>query len=116
MGWLAALTAKLALSGRLRALVARAAPWLAGALLFAALALALRCYVSRHEQAAVLLDRAEANASANGAALAADRGAGADKDARDRAFEHDQDQLKEKADAAAAAGDSPLDALFDGLR
>lgn len=73
-------------------------------------------WLRSHDRAVIAVDRSNANAQASGSVLAADRAAGATKDRRDREFAAEQAQLKEKTDAAADDGSSPLDVLFDQLR
>jgi hypothetical protein len=73
-------------------------------------------WLRAYDRSVIAVDRADANAQASGAVLAAERAAGASKERRDREFADEQAQLKEKADAAANDGSSPLDALFDQLR
>lgn len=116
MMWLIAFAGKMGVPEPLR----RAVAIVGFIVTIIALLLAIRFgwsfWLARHDDAVIAEDRAQANAEAAAAALDAERKAGAAKDARDRAFATEQAQLQEEADAAASAGASPLDALFERLR
>lgn len=116
MTLLLALVARWGVPERFQRLAAGFAGVVAALLLLGALYGGWRLWLHRHDSAIVAANRKAANDQVANMVNAADGVAGNAQAKRDADFANSQTELKEKADAAADNGASPLDAVFDRLR